>query len=335
VTLGINGAMAGYAAEPAEGPLWNHFKSQLYKPEVKMIKRLVGHQLIQQNRLMWDEIWSLRQMLAEFRGQNDELCRGRRQHADLCDTQHRELLKRQAHLLLNDLRSKANGCGHALEDMVPELRGSEIYRHLLEEDSCGSLGGPPATPSTRPSTASTRSCTTPDLIQNLATLPSLPMGKALGMEDMDDVALGLREALEAEHQWLLASIEEEYQLLSLEEERRKVNGKTGASVVSTAELKRFLHRLQEIAVSPSLRTLAMAPESEKGTVNATTTVSGSAPALGGANIRRLQALITMRRQTGALHTVEEKGPPSAAAFGGPTIRGPDNQEFDPFFGDPI
>jgi len=32
----------------------------------------------------------------------------------------------------------------------------------------------------------------------------------------------------------------------------------------------------------------MAPESEKGTVNATTTVSGSAPALGGANIRRLQ-----------------------------------------------
>ena len=43
------------------------------------------------------------------------------------------------------------------------------------------------------------------------------------------------------------------------------------------------------AVSPSLRTLAMAPESEKGTgANATTTVSGSAPALGGANIRRLQ-----------------------------------------------
>ena len=29
------------------------------------------------------------------------------------------------------------------------------------------------------------------------------------MEDMDDVALGLREALEAEHQWLLASIEED------------------------------------------------------------------------------------------------------------------------------
>ena len=33
----------------------------------------------------------------------------------------------------------------------------------------------------------------------------------------------------------------------------------------------------------------MAPESEKGTgANATTTASGSAPALGGANIRRLQ-----------------------------------------------
>eukprot|EP00438_Fugacium_kawagutii_P033931 Skav230280 [mRNA] locus=scaffold2091:128976:133175:+ [translate_table: standard] len=121
--------------------------SQLYKPEVKMIKRLVGHELIQQNRLMWDEISSLRQMLAEFRDQNDELCKGRRQHADLCDTQHRELLKRQAHLLLNDLRAKASGCGHALEDrpsldMVPEFRGSEIYRYLIKEDQHRTWLGP-------------------------------------------------------------------------------------------------------------------------------------------------------------------------------------------------
>lgn len=54
-------------------------------------------------------------------------------------------------------------------------------------------------------------------------------------------------------------------------------------------LRRILTISPSKAVSPSLRTLAMAPESEKGTgANATTTASGSAPALGGANIRRLQ-----------------------------------------------
>lgn len=56
----------------------------------------------------------------------------------------------------------------------------------------------PPTPSTRPSTASTRSCSTPELIQNLATLSSLPMGKALGLDDMDDVAKGIRSLAQAD-----------------------------------------------------------------------------------------------------------------------------------------
>lgn len=316
-------------AEPSEGPLWTHLKSQLYKPEVKLIKRLVGHQLIQQNRLMWDEIASLRQMWAEFKEQNDQLCGGR-QHADrVCDTQHRELLKRQALLLLNDLTSQATSCGHALEDMVPELRGSKIRSYLQQEESCGLP--PPQTPSTRPSTASTRSCATPDLMQNLASLPSLHMGKALDLDDMDDVAAGIREALEAEHQWLLATIDEEYQLLAEEEHRR--NAMARKNEISTAELKQFLHRLQEIAVSPSLRTVALTRRAEPRDTEAPEPLS--APRLGSANVRRLQALITMRRQTGALHTVEEKSILKAETFGGTTVLGPDNQEFDPFFGDPI
>ena len=34
------------------------------------------------------------------------------------------------------------------------------------------------------------------------------LGDAAGLDDLDDVASGIREALEAEHQWLLAIIEE-------------------------------------------------------------------------------------------------------------------------------
>eukprot|EP00913_Durusdinium_trenchii_P019402 g18240.t1 len=167
-------------AEPSEGPLWTHLKSQLYKPEVKLIKRLVGHQLIQQNRLMWDEIASLRQMWAEFKEQ---------------------------------------------------IHGRQMYGRRWKD----------------------------------------------GQHEM------------------------EYQLLAEEEHRR--NAMARKNEISTAELKQFLHRLQEIAVSPSLRTVALTRRAEPRDTEAPEPLS--APRLGSANVRRLQALITMRRQTGALHTVED------------------------------
>ncbi|CAJ1409442.1 unnamed protein product [Effrenium voratum] len=317
---GARRRMAGLASpEPeGDGPLWNIIKQQLYKPEVKLIKRLVGHQLIQQNKLMWDEIFSLRQMLAEFRDQNDQLCEGRRQHADLCDTQHRELLKRQAQILLEDLRSQTGTCGYGLEDMVPELKDCKVRGYLQEE---GAKCQPPQTPSTRPSTASTWNSSSD--LQSLASLPS--MGQPLGLDDMDEVAANIREALETERQWLLASIAEEYERLAGEEQRR-ASALSARGEPSTAELQKFLHRLQEISKSPSLRTLSLAqPEPV-------------AP-LGGANVRRLQALITRRRQNASLKSLEEAkniAPkvPEVAMFSGYTV-GPDNREFDPFFGDPL
>ena len=55
---------------------------------------------------------------------------------------------------------------------------------------------------------------------------------------MDDVALGLREALEAEHQWLLASIEEDS------------NG--GSSLVGKQITKGFLFELSEKGVAESI-----------------------------------------------------------------------------------
>mmetsp|Transcript_56998 Transcript_56998/g.133352 ORF Transcript_56998/g.133352 Transcript_56998/m.133352 type:complete len:334 (-) Transcript_56998:78-1079(-) len=319
-----------------EGPLWLTIKRQLYKPEVTLIKRLVGHEVIQQNKLMWDEISSLRHMLDEFRDRNDQLCEGRKQ-ADFCDTQHRELLRRQAQMVLEDLRSQAAVCGHAVEDMVPELRDCQMRDFVLQEEPDGKMReAPPATPSTRPSTASTRhSCSTPDIIQNLATLPSLPMGQPLGLDDMDEVAAGIREALFAERQWLLASIADEYQQLELEDRRRATLARREKGEPSTAQLKRFLSRMQEVASSPGLRALTLTPQE-------------AVPVVGGANVRRLQALISLRRQNAAgastLKPVLETAiadvapePASAPVFvSGITYSlGPDKQEFDPFFGDPI
>ncbi|CAJ1423060.1 unnamed protein product [Effrenium voratum] len=311
--------MAGLASpEPeGDGPLWNIIKQQLYKPEVKLIKRLVGHQLIQQNKLMWDEIFSLRQMLAEFRDQkNDQLCEGRRQHADLCDTQHRELLKRQAQILLEDLRSQTGTCGYGLEDMVPELKDCKVRGYLQEE-----WRQMPA--STNALHSAVHRIHLELLLGDLQSLASLPsMGQPLGLDDMDEVAANIREALETERQWLLASIAEEYERLAGEEQRR-ASALSARGEPSTAELQKFLHRLQEISKSPSLRTLSLAqPEPV-------------AP-LGGANVRRLQALITRRRQNASLKSLEEAkniAPkvPEVAMFSGYTV-GPDNREFDPFFG---
>lgn len=98
---------------------------------------------------------------------------------------------------------------------------------------------------------------------------------------------------------------QEYQLLSHEEQRRTAYRGGGAPSASTAELKQFLVRLQDIvgapaaplgspmrldhvgpcwqdiASSPSLRTLSLTESRARS--------ERSDPPMGGANIRRLQA----------------------------------------------
>jgi len=64
-----------------QGPLWSTIKQQLYRSEVSEVKRQVVPALIRQNRQMWEEINSLRQILAEFQEQNDEAIESRRQQA--------------------------------------------------------------------------------------------------------------------------------------------------------------------------------------------------------------------------------------------------------------
>eukprot|EP00440_Ansanella_granifera_P000792 gb/GFBE01000855.1/.p1 GENE.gb/GFBE01000855.1/~~gb/GFBE01000855.1/.p1 ORF type:complete len:359 (+),score=69.68 gb/GFBE01000855.1/:1-1077(+) len=356
--------MAGYPSRPAscgldgstglggleEGPLWNTIKRQLYKPEVTLIKRLVGDKLIQQNRLMWDEIASLRQMLADFQEQNDSFSEGRKQQMGFCDTQHRDLLRRQAQIILDDLRSQAEACGHTLEDMVPELRTDQQINSFLFQDGLVQGDGkaqfqeqqfyPPATPSTRPSTASTRnSCSTPDLIHSLSSMSSLPMGRQLGVDDIDEVAAGIKEALEAEHESLLATIAEEMQQLEAEDERRASMARRAArGEPSTAKLQQFLHKLQDLLVSPGLRTLSL---------TAPAVAPDPVPVVGGANVRRLQALISLRRQSPSLtslNAVPEAPADTPSPLGLSARSFLPGQEgsakgakpaYDPFFDDPF
>ena len=179
-------------------------------------------------------------------------------------------------------------------------------------------------------------------------LPSLPMGQPLGLDDIDEVAAGIRESLQAEHQWLLATIAEEYQQLELEDQRRAHLARSDAEP-STAQLKRFLGCLQDVQASPSLKALAISSSlSSLGSGNGSGNGSGEpapvAPVVGGASVRRLQALISLRRQNASLATLKSLQPvqeaedakPAPAFLPGITLSlGPDKQEFDPFFGDPV
>lgn len=313
-----------------EGPLWKSISSQLFKPEVSYIKRRVGESLIQKNKLMWDEISSLRQMLAEFQEQNDVISAASQKQAQFCGTQHRDLLKRQAHIILEDLRSQAASCGFVVEDLVPELRDDNMRNFLFGKASsrppsaCGREychPSPPPTPSTRPSSSSGYSgCSSPE---SFVGIPQMALGgRQMSLEEMQSVAAGIREALEAEHESLLAAISEQMQRLEAEELRRSESKGRAANGPSTAGLQQFVHKLQELAVSPSLRTLSLTSQSPlEGTVSAS-------PIVGGASVRRLQALIAIRRRP--LGVVPEAS--DAASLPSP---GQSKAAFDPFFDDPF
>eukprot|EP00933_Yihiella_yeosuensis_P078054 TRINITY_DN8914_c0_g4_i1.p1 TRINITY_DN8914_c0_g4~~TRINITY_DN8914_c0_g4_i1.p1 ORF type:complete len:389 (+),score=90.60 TRINITY_DN8914_c0_g4_i1:82-1248(+) len=364
-------------AEGEEGPLWHQIKRQLYKPEVSHMRRLVGDALIQQNKLMWEEVRSLRQMLADFQEQNDQLEKGSKPQLNFRDNGHRDLLRRQAVIILEDLRSQATACGYSLEDLVPQLREERLRNFIFPtEMSCKELkrsnscfSSPPATPSTRPPSSLGpsshggygghggygnpaanggygygRGGMTPEPYPLTPSgsgkaLP-LPLGQSLGPDAMQEVAAGIREALQAEHDSLLAAINEEMQQLEAEDERRAEHSGAGKKAVgepSTTELQQFLHRLQDVVVSPSLRALALVAENSDGDSS-----SAPSPIVGGASVRRLQALISQKRrdmasQQESLNTVPEVSfeniisPGAASCAGGPAAK----LAFDPFFDDPF
>lgn len=343
--------------EHEEGPLWSTIKRQLYRSEVAHVKRLAGESLIQQNRVLWDEMNSLRQILLDFQQQNDELSETLKSQVQFCGSQHRDLLRRQSHMILQDVRTQAESCGHVLDDLLPELKDdSQLREFIMAKDkrsgSKGSLDGltPPQTPSTRPSSAS--GCSTPEPLSS--GMPVLPLGRHLGVDDLGTVAAGIREALEAEHNSLLAIIGEQMQHLEAEAEHHaSTKSRIRRGEPSTQKLQQFVHKLQDLAVSPTLRTLTLANADGYGSPPTPT------PITGGSNVRRIQALIASRRRgsppgasgVGSLGAVPEQdgsatsmvaGPTSPSALAGLTqlsqtspSRTPSGKSIDPFFDDPL
>jgi hypothetical protein len=327
-----------------DGPLWSTIKRQLYRSEVAHVKRLVGEALIQKNAVMWEELSSLKQILADFQHQNDELSEGLKQQVRFCGSQNRDLLRRNAQMVLAELTEQAEASGTDLEDLLPELQDNAQMRDFLLggkeiRRSSGKLEGftPPATPSTRPpssvglrpqSSGGRSGCSTPDPAGGLA----LPLGRALNLDELGLVAEGIRDALKSEHESLLTAIGEEMEHLEAEADHRATAvGRLSRAEPSTAELQQFVHKLQELQSSPSLRTLAL------------TGGEPIPPLRGGSSVRRLQALIAERRlasphrisKPAVLGAVPELHDTPTAGGGYSAGWAMPKMAFDPFFDDPL
>eukprot|EP00746_Dinoflagellata_sp_MGD_P001990 gnl/MRDRNA2_/MRDRNA2_103815_c0_seq1.p1 gnl/MRDRNA2_/MRDRNA2_103815_c0~~gnl/MRDRNA2_/MRDRNA2_103815_c0_seq1.p1 ORF type:complete len:343 (-),score=62.86 gnl/MRDRNA2_/MRDRNA2_103815_c0_seq1:183-1211(-) len=335
----------------AESSLWSNIRQQLYRSEVPHVKRIVGERRIRRNKIAWRELISLRQILADFETQNDELVQGHELRAKLVECPHRNLLEQQARILLKDLEQQCHASGRADFEIFDNETDRVLRSYILERSPTPSCSSPtrspsrlsncsgPTTPSTRPSSAclSRSSGASEDV-------PCFAKGEPLSLTELQAVAARISEALDEEHLALLAAIEEQNLLLEAEASHQSSAVLRAKAEPSTAELKRFVHRLQELCTSPGLQALAAAHyalgnESPYGTNHA-------APATGkhvlGSNgtVRKLRSLIEQTRQAGlaAEEVVMTSPEPSkvtdrapAALFSAAKCAG----SLDPFFDDPF
>jgi len=280
------------------GPLWSTIRQQLYRSEVSAVKRLVGETFIRQNRLAWEELVSLRQILGDFQQQNDELSDGFKQQVKFCGSQHRDLLRRQAQICLEDARSQAEACGRSLNELLPDLEDQQLCDYVCPKkiQQGANEHGPPATPSTRPSSAASSrwSCASPE--PGFNGTPTVATGRPLGVDELSSVAQGIRDALESEHEALLVAIVEQTEQLEAEASRRASAVGQLRCEPSTAKLQQFVHKLQELVNSPGLRTLSLTAASPQDTVGHRWLVDQSQAPIGGSSARRLKALIAERRR---------------------------------------
>lgn len=327
------------ASADDDGPLWNSVKLQLYKPEVSHVKRLVGEQLIQSNATMWAELMSLREIVTDFRQEQEMPLRSASQQRP---HQHRELLRRQIHKLLEEphmLTLSAHG-GPQLEELVPELLDPRISEFLYSGSFASTLGLPD-TPSAHPSSscgsnASTcsTSCSTPEP----GRTPLLTLGRALKVSELEAVAAGIRAELETEHNALAAAIAVEMRLFDSAEASRSGNGALG--LPSADELQGLVHKLQGLIADKFATNAVSHPNCGSHTDD-----SKTFHIVGCASIHRLKALIARRREEPA----SQPSTPKADKLGYPilplksveeeSLRSsqitPISATFDPFFDDPF
>lgn len=333
--------------ESEAGPLWSTIKRQLYRSEVSHVKRLVGEALIKDNRMMWEELDSLRHMLSDFQKQNDRRLAESPHLAPepppkpYTPNLHRELLRHQAHVLLQDAKSQAAFHGWKLEELIPALANRELQDFVMGANSMSlprksDIGMDPLTPSTqastRPSSAGgTSACST---VECLVNMPVLQQGRHLGVEELGFVAADIREALQEEQSTLQVAICEQMKLLDAEDARRTLF--VGRSTLamkhnsmgepSTAQLQALVNALQDLAISqvPCTTSSPVAdPHSQS-------------VSLGGAQVRRLKALIKQRRDhVQVAVALPEDLVPEVPEFMVQSNTPAANKSYDPLFDDPF
>jgi len=349
--------------EPGTGPSWNTIKRQLYRSEVSRVKRLVGETLIKDNQMMWDELVALREMLADFRGQHPkprsdpQSEQDAKPHSDSqkevhqsasavgASTLHLELLRQQAQVLLEDAQSQAHLHGWSLAEMIPALANKEVLDVVIHGRfsrqapaqkatlSGGSLLGGRLTPSTRPSTRPSSAggysgCSMPE---HLAAVPVLPLGRPLGVDELDSVAESIREALEEEQMMFLQAISEQTMLLDDEDVRRAVvagrtpSARQGSPVGACAvQLQEIVDALQQFLTAHC----SAGPLSP----------SAQSQFTGCSHIRRLKALIQHRREVPlmtALSKISGEVPDAMTSAKSVEVCTVSTKSFDPFFDDPF
>lgn len=369
--LSTSGASSSAPSPAEDGPLWSTLRRQLYRSEVTHVKRMVGEALIRQNRLLWDEAGSLRQMLSDIVQKNEELTENLEKQVKFSGSQHRDLLRRQAQIMIDGLKPRVEECGSTLENFLPELKEARFRNFLFSDDLTaerernGSFLGGKIDSWSRPSTPSTRSpsssrCSTPE-VSSAGRSNSLVLGRALGLEELAQVADNIREALVDEERALKAAVAETLEHLEAQAQQKGAITRQirGEGEPSTAELQQLTHKLQDLSKSPSLNTLAIMggpsspsrsstfPSSQHSTAGPAAPL---APLPGGANVQRLRALIAQRRRESvapapALCTVPEapdasvpvspKQPSSVPGFAAPSAPEQPSKSFDPFFDDPF
>lgn len=343
----------------AESSLWCSIRQQFYRSEVPHVKRIVSEQRIRRNRIAWRELISLRQILTDFESQNDDLVQGHELRAKLVECPHRNLLEQQARILLKDLEQQCYTSGRADFEIFDNETDRVLRSYILERSltptctspirspsrmsNCSDSRGP-TTPSTRPSSSCFSRSSTFGASEDV---PCFAKGEPLSLTELQAVAAKICEALDEEHLALLAAIEEQNLLLEAEASHQSNAVLRAKAEPSTAELKRFVHRLQELCTSPGLQALAAAHyalgnESPYGTHNVAPPTGKHVLGSTG-TVRKLRSLIEQTRQAGlaAEEVIMTSPEPSKVTDRAPAVlfSAAKSPKFagslDPFFDDPF
>mmetsp|Transcript_22098 Transcript_22098/g.28622 ORF Transcript_22098/g.28622 Transcript_22098/m.28622 type:complete len:387 (+) Transcript_22098:227-1387(+) len=233
--------------------LWYQIKKLLKPSEELEIQRIVGIDVIDHHRNLWNEVTSLNEILEELEKENDELQEKIRSRPGLPEHPERAMLKQQIRLILEKLQP-----GPVVSSKLTEtIREQEIIDFVLDKDtaslrprsvrsarSTGRLslssrnGSRTLNVSSRPTSARTIH-SAPDMLQH--------MKQHLTISKVDQIIKDLKITFEEEERELMTEINELQEMIEEEMECKLTTEKGGSLEKSPtiSELKSYNKKLQE------------------------------------------------------------------------------------------